>query len=296
MTLGYDSLEAYLEDHPYFGVTIGRFGNRIAAGTFSLDGQTYRVPINNGPNALHGGPEGFDKKVWAAAVRHLEAYGDCLVMRCVSPDGEMGFPGTLHVAVTFVWQDDNALRIEYEATTDAPTVVNLTNHAYFTLGATGNVLAQELRLDCDRFVPIDATGIPTGQLAEVANTPFDFRTAKAIGRDIRAGHPQLTPFGGYDHTFVLTAKAGTLRKFAELRNLDNGRKLTAFTTEPGVQVFTANFAPGQFTDRHGKPLPTHAAVCLETQHFPDSPNQPTFPSTRLAPEATYRSVTCYRFE
>lgn len=298
MILGYDELAGYLGDQPYYGATIGRYGNRIGRGRFSLDGNLHQVPTNNGPNALHGGPEGFDKRRWVAAPKGQQ----CLLMTLFSPDGDQGFPGNLTVTVAFTWTDDNALRIDYTASTDRSTVVNLTNHAYFNIGTADTVLSQELTLKAGRFVPIDGEAIPTGELAEVAGTAFDFRTAKQIGQGVAADHQQLKLVNGFDHTFVIDEQTeeaeatDRLREFALLHDRASGRKLRAFTTEPGVQLFTANFEPGQFTRRDGSPLPTYGAVCLETQHFPDSPNRPAFPSTRLDPGRTFRSSTVYRFE
>jgi len=292
MMLGYDELAAYLGDQPYYGATIGRYGNRIAEGRFALDGKSYQVPINNGPNALHGGPEGLDKRIWVTKTDGEQR----LVLTLISPDGDQGFPGNLMVTVAFTWTDDNALRIDYTAITDRPTVVNLTNHAYFTIGPADTVLDQELTLKASHYVPIDGDAIPTGELADVTDTPFDFRAAKQIGRGVTSDDPQVRRVNGFDHTFVIGEHDGSLREFALLHEPVTGRQLRAFTTEPGVQVFTANFEPGQFTRRDGRPLPTHGAICLETQHFPDSPNQPAFPSTRLDPGTAFKSSTVYRFE
>ncbi len=298
MVLGYDELVGYLSEQPYFGATIGRFGNRIANGKFSIGEKTFRLPINNGPNCLHGGTEGFDKRIWQMATAVVDGE-ERLVFQLVSPDGDQGFPGELKVMVMFRWTDDNDLIIKYTAFTDHPTVINLTNHTYFNIGSKPNVLDQSLELKSDRFVPINEHSIPLGQLAEVVETPFDFRSAKPIGQDIATDHPQLKIAGGYDHTWVLPTygqDTPALTPFATITDPATGRKLHCATTEPGVQVFTANFAAGQFSGRHHTPLPPHSAICLETQHFPDSPNQEAFPSTLLKPGETFTTVTSYRFE
>ena len=295
MVLGFDELAGYLGDQPYYGATIGRYGNRIAQGRFQLDGQHYQLPINNGPNCLHGGTDAFDKQLWRSSTVETDSSAS-VIFTLESEDGDQGFPGKLSVEVTFTWTNNDALKIDYRATTAKPTVVNLTNHAYFNIGASPTVEEQVLELSAAHFVPVDETSIPLGHLAPVAGTPFDFTTAKPIGKDIRADHPQIHIANGYDHTWVIDGKAGELREFALLTDPASGRKLRAFTTEPGVQVFTANFAEGQFRERGGKPVPAYGAICLETQHFPDSPNQPGFPSTELRPGEVYESTTVYRFE
>lgn len=295
MVLGFNKLAGYLGDQPYYGATIGRYGNRIAKGEFSLDGKTYQLPINNGPNCLHGGIESFDKKLWRSS--HLtNENGAEITFSMESEDGDQGFPGKLSVNVTFTWTNDNELKIQYRATTTKPTVVNLTNHAYFNISDAPTVEGLLLELKASHYVPVDQTSIPLGHLEAVAGTPFDFTAAKPVGQDIRANHPQIKIANGYDHTWVIDGKAGELQEFALLTDPVSGRKLRAFTTEPGVQVFTANFEEGQFLERGGKPVPTYGAICLETQHFPDSPNQPNFPSTELRPGEVYESTTMYRFE
>ena len=295
MVLGYDELSGYLGEQPYYGATIGRYGNRIANGRFTLDGKTYELPVNNGPNCLHGGTVGFDKRLWTA-VPDSGAYAASVTFSLVSEDGDQGFPGELSVQVTYTWTNDDALKIEYRARTTKPTVVNLTNHAYFTIGDGPTVEDQLLTLRAGRYLPVDATSIPLGEQVDVVGTPFDFTTAKTVGRDIRTDHPQVKIAGGYDHTWVLDGPAGELREFALLTDPASGRSLRAFTTEPGVQVFSANFPPGQFTGRAGEPVRPHGAICLETQHFPDAPNQAGFPSTVLRPGELYRSETMYCFE
>ncbi|MFR9725185.1 aldose epimerase family protein [Streptomyces sp. MS19] len=294
VSLGFASLEPYLTLSPYFGALIGRYGNRIAAGRFTLDGRTYSLPVNNGPNSLHGGNQGFDKHVW-----HVEPTGPAsLALTRTSPDGEEGYPGALDVRVDYSLTDDGALRIDYRATTDAPTVVNLTNHTYWNLAGegSGTALDHHVQLAASRFTPVDPTLIPTGDLAPVAGTPFDFRRAKPVGRDIRRSHEQLRFGQGFDHNFVLD-KGGTRRpeQFATVYDPSSGRTMTVSTTEPGVQFYTGNFLDGSFAGTSGSFYRQSDALCLETQHFPDSPNQPAFPSTVLRPGRTYRSSTVYAF-
>ena len=295
LVLGYDTLAPYLEDHPYFGALIGRYGNRIAHGKFTLDGETYHLPINNGEHTLHGGTDTFDKQLWTAATVSEEDEV-ALVLTHVSPAGDQGFPGELTVECRYGWSNAGELSLRYRATTTRDTVVNLTNHSYFTLGAAPTIEPLVLELTAPRYVPVDAGSIPLGHLEDVSGTPFDFRTAKPLGRDLRDDNPQLKIANGYDHTLVLPPAAGAPRRFATLTNPENGIRMVSLTTEPGVQLFTANFDPGQFTRRDGSPLPRYAAVCLETQHYPDSPNRPEFPSTRLNVGEVYNTTTVYRFE
>ncbi len=295
MVLGFNNLTGYLSNQPYYGATIGRYGNRIAKGEFSLDGKTYQLPINNGPNCLHGGVESFDKKLWRSSHSNDEN-GAEITFSLESEDGDQGFPGKLSVDVTFSWTSDNELKIQYRATTTDPTVVNLTNHAYFNISDAPTVEGLLLELKASHYIPVDETSIPLGHLETVAGTPFDFTAAKPVGQDVRANHPQIKTANGYDHTWVIDGEVGDLREFAILTDPVSGRKLRAFTTEPGVQVFTANFVEGQFTERDGEPVLPYGAICLETQHFPDSPNQPNFPSTELRPGEVYESTTIYRFE
>ena len=290
---GYDDLRGYLGDQPYFGATVGRYANRIAGGRFTLNGREYAVPINNGPNCLHGGREGFDKRVWR--VEGIDATGRSLTLRHTDPSGWQGFPGEVSVTVRYVWTEADELRIEYHATTDAPTVINLTNHAYFTPGDGPTVGDLELTLHADRYLPVDDTSIPLGEPATVAGTPFDFRHPRPVRQGFGADHPQTERAGGYDHNLIVSDWNGELREIAVVRDPATGRTLRCATTQPGVQLFTANFETGQFSARDGGDFPRHGAICLETQHFPDSPNRPDFPSTVLEPGSAFRAQTVYRF-
>jgi aldose 1-epimerase len=297
VSLGFDRLEDYVASSPYFGALIGRYGNRIGGGRYTLDGHEYRLSVNDGPNSLHGGAAGFDKRVWDVEPFRSPA-GVGLVLRYVSADGEMGHPGRLDTTVTYTLTGDGDWRIDYAATTDRPTVVNLTNHTYFNLAGegSGDVLGHELRLAASRYTPTDATLIPTGELAGVAGTPFDFRHGKPIGRDIRTAHPQLVGAKGYDHNWVLDK--GTTRApgyAATLRDPGSGRTLRITTTEPGLQFYSGNFLDGTLSGPSGRTYRQGDGLCLETQHFPDSPNKPDFPSTVLRPGETYRSTTVHRF-
>jgi aldose 1-epimerase len=293
VVLGYNDLANYVSDpKDYFGAIVGRYGNRIHAGTFALEGKTYHVPLNNNGNALHGGPQGFSSREWVGRP----VGNNKVEFTLVSPDGDMGFPGRLTAHVTYTLTG-NRIRIDYEATTTKATVVNLTNHSYFNLAgqASGDVLEQKLRIDADSITPVDATLIPTGALESVQGTPFDFRTATAIGARIGAGSEQLKRAGGYDHNFVLTGPAGTLRAVAWAEDPASGRTLTVLTTEPGVQFYSGNFLNGSAKGFTGQPYQKHAGFCLETQHFPDSPNHPNFPSTVLRPGHTLHSSTVFEF-
>jgi aldose 1-epimerase len=292
VVLGYDTLPGYENDtKTYFGAIVGRYGNRIALGKFTLNGKTYQIPVNNGANALHGGPKGFDQYVWQA-----QEVPDGVEFTHVSPDGDMGFPGTLTAKVKYTVKG-STLRIDYSATTDKATVVNLTNHAYFNLHGDdkGNILDQQIEINADRYTPVDAGLIPTGELAPVAGTPMDFRKPEAIGARIDADFEQLKLAGGYDHNWVLDGKIGTLHLAAVVTDPVSGRRLTVETTEPGVQFYSGNFLDGSFTGRHGIKYEKHAGFCLETQHFPDSPNHPDFPSTVLRPGETMHSTTTFTF-
>lgn len=295
VVLGYDSLAGYVKSSPYFGAVVGRYGNRIAKGKFTLDGVDYTLAVNNGPNALHGGLTGFDKVVWSAdTIRTAEGVG--IRFRHVSKDGEEGYPGTLTTAVTYTLTDANEVHIAYEATTDRATPLNLTQHSYFNLAGTGDILAHVLTLHADRYTPVDSTLIPTGELAPVAGTPFDFTAPHAIGERISADHPQLKFGGGYDHNFVLTRADTGLALAAVLKEPTSGRVLEVRTTEPGVQFYSGNFLDGTLTGKGGTVYAHRAGLCLETQHFPDSPNQAAFPSTILQPGQTYRSRTVWTFK
>ena len=296
VALGFPTLEGYLGEHPYFGAIVGRYGNRIAKGKFTLDGEEYTLAVNNGPNALHGGIEGFDDRVWAAReMRDENAVG--LRLHYVSEAGEEGYPGALDTTVTYWLTSDNAIKIHYEATTDAPTPVNLTNHSYFNLAGQGDgdILGHVMMLNADRFLPVDETLIPTGERRPVEGTPFDFTTPKPIGRDIDADNQQMEYGGGYDHCFVLKSQDGSLALAARVTEPTTGRVMEVYTTEPGVQFYTGNFLDGTLTGKGGKVYKHRFGFCLETQHFPDSPNQPDFPGTILRPGETYRSTTVYKF-
>ncbi|MGC9348917.1 MAG: aldose epimerase family protein [Anaerolineae bacterium] len=296
VVLGFDSLEDYVERSPFFGCLVGRYANRIAHGTFTLEGVTYELATNDGQNHLHGGLRGFDKQVWEAIARESDA-GPALELSTTSPDGEEGYPGTLSVNVLYTLTDDNALRIDYTATTDKTTVVNLTNHTYFNLsaGEAKTVLDHVLVINADTFTPVDETLIPTGEVRSVAGTPLDFRTPTPIGARIDDEDEQLGYGGGYDHNWVINGEPGELRMAARVTEPESGRVMEVLTTEPGVQVYTANMMPPSLEGKGGRVYGRRSAICLETQHFPDSPNKPTFPSTVLRPDGVFRSTTVYRF-
>ena len=293
VVLGYDNVGQYESDKTtYFGAIVGRYGNRIAHGSFTIDGATFHVPLNNGPNALHGGTVGFDQKVWTA---HEIPEG--VEMTLVSPDGDMGFPGELTSHVRYTLRG-HALRVDYTATTTKPTVVNLTNHSYFNLAGNGKgtILDEVIMLNADRYTPVDAGLIPTGQLAPVEGTPFDFRKPVKIGARINDNNEQLKIAGGYDHNFVLNTKPGEeMHVAARVADPPSGRVLTITTTEPGVQFYSGNFLNGKLTGKFGVAYPKNAALALETQHFPDSPNHSDFPSTLLRPGHTLHSTTIFTF-
>ena len=293
--LGFDELAGYLGKQPSFGALIGRYGNRIAHGRFVLEGTEYRLPTNWNGHTLHGGPEGFSSRIWRADTGSAEGEASVRLQR-VSPDGEMGFPGTLTVNCTYSWSDNNELRIHYTATTDRPTVVNLTNHSYFRLGDAPTVLDHLLRIAADRYTPTDREQVPLGTIEPVADSPLDFRTEKQVGRDIAADHPQIELAGGYDHNYVVNDYNGELREIATVRSPTSGITLRCLTTEPGVQLFTANFAPGEFRMRGDTPVPVHGGICLETQHFPDAVNHEAFTTPLLRPGERYDTTTVYRFE
>jgi aldose 1-epimerase len=295
IVLGFDDLDDYVQRSPYFGAIIGRYGNRIARGRFTLDGKTYTLATNDGPNSLHGGLKGFDKAVWHAEP--FDKGGDSgVVLTHVSADGDEGYPGRLTVRVTYTLTAKDELAIEYDATTTAATPVNLTNHSYFNLtGAARDVLDHVLTLDADRFTPIDATLIPTGELASVAGTPFDFRTPTAIGARIGQQNQQLVDGKGYDHNWVLNGSGSALHHAAHVLEPTTGRTLDVATTEPGIQFYSGNFLDGTLKGAGGHVYGRRYGFCLETQHFPDSPNHANFPSTILRPGETYRSKTVLTF-
>ena len=297
VSLGYDTVEAYTAGTTFFGATIGRYGNRIAKGRFTLDGTSHQLSVNDGENSLHGGAKGFDKRVWDVEP-FVDSSGVGVRLYYVSIDGEMGYPGTLKVKVTYTLTAHGDWRIDYEATTDRATVVNLTNHTYYNLAGegSGGIYDHELTLAASRYTPTDAGLIPTGELARVAGTPFDFRRAKPVGQDIRAGHPQLVTAKGFDHNWVLD-KGVTARPehIATLRDPGSGRTLRIATDQPGVQFYSGNFLDGTLVGPSGRTYRQGDGMCLETQHFPDSPNQPSFPSTVLRPGETYRTTTVHSF-
>ena len=294
VALGFTSLEGYLQEgNPFFGSTIGRFGNRIARGKFSLNGKEYTLAVNNGVNHLHGGPGGFDKVLWNATS--FGANGSPTVtMEYTSADGEEGYPGTMNVTVIFSLTEDNELQFEYHAISDADTVVNLTNHTYFNLNGCGDILGCLLRLNASSYTPIDATQIPTGEIRPVANTPFDFTCTEKIGSRIAVDDEQIKNGGGYDHNFVATFKDLSI-PIAEAFSPESGRLLQVFSTEPGVQFYSGNFLDGTLIGKKGDVYTKRSGFCLETQHFPDSPNQPSFPSTVLKAQQEFISTTVYRF-
>lgn len=293
VVLGYDTVDGYIGGKAYLGATVGRYANRISGAGFELDGRRYALPANDGPNTLHGGFRGFDKVVWTAGA---EAAGRSVRLTYVSPDGEQGFPGDVTVRVTYTLTDHDELRIDYDATTDRATPLNLSNHAYFNLAGhgAGDVLGHEVEIVADTFTPVDTNLIPTGELRGVEGSPFDFLAAAAIGARIADDDRQLAYAHGYDHNFVLRRTGAGLELAARIVEPDSGRVLEVLTTEPGVQFYTGNHLDG-FAGKGGRVYGVRSGFCMETQHFPDSPNRPDFPDTILRPGESYASTTVYRF-
>ncbi|WP_210586684.1 aldose epimerase family protein [Streptomyces sp. GESEQ-35] len=297
VSLGFDNIEDYVAKSPYFGALIGRYGNRIAKGKFTLDGTAYQLDVNDGENTLHGGAKGFDKRVWDVEP-FVQGTDVGLHLHYVSVDGEMGYPGTLKSKVTYTLTRRGDWRIDYAATTSKPTIVNLTSHVYWNLAgeSSGTIYDHELSIAASRYTPVDSGLIPTGELAKVAGTPFDFRSTKTVGEDIRVAHQQLLYGKGIDHNWALDKGiTGKPEHIATLRDPSSGRTLKIATTEPGLQFYSGNFLDGSFAGTGGSVYRQGDALCLETQHFPDSPNQPKFPSTTLRPGQTYRSTTVHSF-
>lgn len=293
VVLGFKTLGDYETKNPYFGCITGRYANRIAKGKFSLDGKDYQLELNNNPNTLHGGKVGFDKRVWT--VKPLE--GAAAELSYLSPDGEEGYPGNLQIKVTYEWTNDAELKISYEATTDKPTVVNLTSHSYFNLAGdgSGSIENHLLSINAAGFTPIDGTGIPTGEIREVKGTPFDFRRAVPVGARIRGNDEQLVNGRGYDHNYVIDKKEGEVALHTSLYDPSSGRTLEIWSDQPGLQLYTGNFLDGTTFGTASRQYRQGDGIALETQHFPDSPNQEKFPSTRLDPGQTYKTVTTHRF-
>jgi len=296
VVLGYDTLAQYINNNPYFGCLVGRYGNRIAKGKFTLGGKECTLLTNNGPNALHGGAKGFDKVVWEA--KSFESPdGPALELRYVSKDGEEGYPGALSVKATYTLTDENGLRLDYEATTDKDTVVNLTQHSYFNLADAGKseILNHEVMIAADRFTPVDSTLIPTGELRPVKGTPFDFTTPMKIGARINADDEQIKFGNGYDHNWVINKSPGELGVIARVHEPTSGRVLEVLSTEPGLQFYTGNFLDGSITGKGDTVYKFRHAFCMEPQHYPDSPNKPDFPSVALKPGQVYKNTIIYRF-
>ena len=291
IVLGFDNLDGYLTDHPFFGATVGRYANRIAKGHFTLDGKDYSLFLNNGPNSLHGGKVGFNRRVWKAEI--LPGMTAAAVrFTYLSKDGEEGYPGNLNVSVTYTLTDTNELKLAYRAETDKDTPLNITNHSYFELGGPGkNILDETLFLNASEYTPVDATLIPTGEIKPVKGTPLDFTKPTLIGARIN----ELKEVGGYDHNLVVDGKAGKLRLAARASDPTTGRQMEVWTTEPGIQFYSALNLDGKIVGKNGISYPKFGALCLETQHFPDSPNQPTFPSTIVHPGTPFTSETIYKF-
>ena len=292
VVLGYDHLDGYLTNNPFFGCLVGRYGNRIAGGKFKLEGKEYSLAVNNGPNALHGGLKGFDKVVWEPSVRTAPD-GAALQLKYLSKDGEEGYPGNLQVTALYTLTDENELRLDYEAATDKTTIVNLTQHSYFNLAGKGDVLNHLVMMPADKFTPVDGTLIPTGELRPVEGTPFDFRKPTAIGERINNDDKQLKFGSGYDHNWVSSKPPGELGLAAQVYEPSSGRVLEVLTTEPGMQFYTGNHLGG-IIGKGGWAYKSRSAFCMEPQHYPDSPNHPDFPSTVLKPGEAYKNTIIYR--
>jgi aldose 1-epimerase len=294
VVLGCEKLADYLNGHPYFGAIIGRYGNRIGKGKFKLDGVEYNLPINNGPNSLHGGVKGFDKVIWAATPLET-ADGPALQLSYYSRDGEEGYPGNLSVIAIYSVTEDNALKLDFSATTDKKTLCNLTHHSYFNLAGKGDVLSHVVQINADTYTPVDGGLIPTGELLPVAHTPLDFRKPVAIGSRIDSDHDQIKLGAGYDHNWVLNHRPGELGLAAIVEEPRTGRTLEVWTTAPGTQFYTGNFLDGKVPGKGGCAYHRRHGFCFEPQYFPDSPNQPAFPPAELSPGETYRNTILYKF-
>ncbi len=297
VVLGYDSAEEYLDGDPYFGAAIGRYANRIAEGKFDLDDKTYELPKNDNQNHLHGGPGGFNNVIWEAKkIKHNDS--EALELSYLSKDGEEGYPGNMEITMVYTWTDDNELRIEYTATTDKKTIINLTHHSFFNLkdGGKSKITEHEMSINADNFLPVDSSLIPTGEIRSVKDTPMDFTKPKKIGADINADYDQLKKGKGYDHNWVLNKpEQGKMTLAAKVKELETGRIMVVYTTEPGLQFYSGNFLDGEEEGRNDIKYKHRTAFCLEAQHFPDSPNQPEFPSTVLRPGEKYKQTTIYKF-
>jgi aldose 1-epimerase len=296
VVLGYASLDGYLKGDPFYGKTVGRFANRIAKGKFSLEGKEYTLAINNTPNHLHGGPKGYHSVVWKSEIIEKEGH-QALKFTYHSPDGEEGYPGNMDIEVIYTWNDENGLVIDYKATTDQSTIINLTNHALFNLKGecNGDILGHVLTLNASKFTPVDSTLIPTGELRPVAGTPLDFTTPHAIGERIASDDEQIKKGMGYDHNWVIDRKDSSLILAVTLVEPESGRKMEVYTTEPGMQFYTGNFIDGKFVGKTNKPHEYRCGLALEAQHYPDAPNQPTFPSVVLKKGEVYTQTTVYKF-
>lgn len=295
VVLGFDTVEEYLSGSEYFGATVGRYANRIANGRFSIGASSYQLELNAPPHSEHGGWDGFHRRVWGIEATD-DRDGAALTLSLVSPDGDQGYPGRLEVRLTYSLTNDDELRIEYRATTSRTTVLNLTHHSYWALSEAGGTLDARLRIDADSYTPVNSSLIPTGAIAPVEGTPFDFRTPRVISSRIREGScPQLLFGRGYDHNFVLRPPSGSLRMAARLEDPRSGRVLEVLTTEPGLQLYTANFLNGRVSGKNRRLYRQGDGIALETQHFPDSPNHPKFPTTVLEPGHVWNSSTTYRF-